>query len=42
MFLVFYEWLCFVGVYNLGGGCANSISVIEVIDCFEDFHGMML
>lgn len=41
-FLAFYENPKIAAVYNLGGGRANSISVLEAIMRFEDLFGKRL
>ncbi len=41
-FMAFYENPRIAAVYNLGGGRANSVSVIEAIGCFENLMGKKL
>ncbi len=41
-FLAFYENPRVAAVYNLGGGRANSVSVLEAISLFEEHMGKKL
>jgi CDP-paratose 2-epimerase len=40
--MAFYEVPRSAAVYNLGGGRANSVSILEAIERLEDLHGKQL